>query len=377
MFSITRCLTVFVTLVLLSASLSAQDLESATEKFNESVKRLRTAIRETKEYGARYYHSSVADSPKWGSLWQASANAGVKAEEDLKDAAMEILIKAAGPSEDVRRIADNIFRERYKDGQYELAYEIAKRLCEVDPLDSDLELNLARAAIITNRFDEAKKIADLNDELLSELTEKELSLFRQLDILKKNNDEEMEIRQRESTADELPRVELETTKGKIVIELLENEAPGHVGNFISLVESGFYDGIVFHRVVKSFMAQAGAYSMEAPRRVNYTIYDECGVADARHHFRGSVSMACVPGMANSGSCQFFITFVPTPVLDGRHTVFGRIISDMRIVDSLTVTMEMDSDGKETPIEDILPDQIISARVLRKSDKEYKPFRVAK
>jgi cyclophilin family peptidyl-prolyl cis-trans isomerase len=210
---------------------------------------------------------------------------------------------------------------------------------------------------------------------MADIPQEETGLFEQLDSLQNNFDRERKIREAEAAADDLPRVELETSKGKIVIELFENEAPDTVGNFISLVEGGFYDGILFHRVKKGFMAQAGGFSMRGPQIVNYTIYDELDSDNLRRHFRGTISMAKVPGEPDSASTQFFITFTPQPGLDGLHTAFGRVISDMKIVDSLQVTVAPDSEGVDQLIEDIIPDQIISARVLRKRDHEYKPNRV--
>ncbi len=81
--------------------------------------------------------------------------------------------------------------------------------------------------------------------------------------------QEQELRQKEAAADDLPRVKLTTTKGDIVIELFENEAPETVGNFLSLVKKGFYDGLTFHRVIAGFMAQA-AVRMAMERAVRGT-----------------------------------------------------------------------------------------------------------
>ena len=158
-----------------------------------------------------------------------------------------------------------------------------------------------------------------------------------------------------------------------MLELFENEAPGTVGNFISLVENGYYDGTIFHRVLRKFMAQGGGFSDPGKaKKINYTIFDECFKPDIRHHFRGVISMA--KGEApHTGSSQFFITTVPTPGLDQRHTVFGRVIEGMEVVDQLNETHISDKDsGAEIPVQDVIPDRILSARVLRKRDHEYVP-----
>ena len=137
---------------------------------------------------------------------------------------------------------------------------------------------------------------------------------------------EKAIRAREATADDLPRVVFHTTRGDITIELFENEAPIAVANFISLVKSGFYDGVVFHRVLPAFMAQGGDPQGTGSGGPGYNIRCECHQPNFRKHFRGSMSMAHAG--RDTGGSQFFLTFVATSYLDGKHTVFGRVIEGM-------------------------------------------------
>lgn len=179
---------------------------------------------------------------------------------------------------------------------------------------------------------------------------------------------ELAIRAEEKKVDDLPRVRLETSKGNIVLELFENQAPQTVGNFISLVESGFYTGIKFHRVLDGFMAQAGCPKGDGSGGPGYNIYCECYKSDFRRHFAGSLSMAKSEARDTGGS-QFFITFARTAFLDGKHTVFGRVIEGMDIVNSI---QRIDP---ESPDASITPDTIIKAEVIRKRDHEYKPVKV--
>jgi cyclophilin family peptidyl-prolyl cis-trans isomerase len=159
-------------------------------------------------------------------------------------------------------------------------------------------------------------------------------------------------------------VEITTTKGKIVLELFENEAPNTVANFISLVEQKFYNGSPFHRVLPVFMAQGGTRNGDGP---GYTIDDECGrrFPDARKHFRGSISMANIPNRPGSNSSQFFLTFVPTAGLDGGHTVFGRVVEG---IDVLANIQRYDPSDEKATIPEL--DKIISAKVLNKRDHAY-------
>ena len=110
------------------------------------------------------------------------------------------------------------------------------------------------AAFALNRYDVMKKILDKATEL--DLAPEAMDQLRQqMEEYEKLWAEEQEILAREAEADDLPRVKLTTTKGDIVVELFENEAPDTVGNFISLVKKGFYDDLTFHRVLAGFMAQ--------------------------------------------------------------------------------------------------------------------------
>ncbi len=97
-----------------------------------------------------------------------------------------------------------------------------------------------------------------------------------------------------------------------------------MGNFISLVDSGFYDGLTFHRVLKGFMAQGGCPKGDGTGDPGYSIYCEVNQENARKHFRGSLSMANAG--KDTGGSQFFLTFLPTPNLNGKHTVFRRSCS---------------------------------------------------
>lgn len=136
----------------------------------------------------------------------------------------------------------------------------------------------------------------------------------------------------EAGSGELPQVALNTSKGEIVIELYEDEAPNTVANFVSLVEKKFYDGLTFHRVIDGFMAQGGCPKGSGVGGPGYAIPCECYQKNARKHVRGSLSMAHAG--KDTGGSQFFITFDATPHLDGKHTVFGQVTDGMDVVDAI-------------------------------------------
>ncbi|MFH5805926.1 peptidylprolyl isomerase [Alienimonas sp. DA493] len=152
--------------------------------------------------------------------------------------------------------------------------------------------------------------------------------------------QEQATRQKQASMN-LPRVVFKTTKGDITLELFEEEAPNAVANMITLVESGFYDGTKFHRVIPNFMAQGGDPnsknddpSDDGRGGPGYAIDSEFDKPGARKHFRGTLS-AANSGPDTAGS-QFFLTHLPTPHLNGRHTVYGRVLEGQEVVDSLQI-----------------------------------------
>ena len=189
--------------------------------------------------------------------------------------------------------------------------------------------------------------------------------------------EELLVRQRETYDDDLPRVKLTTSKGEIVVELFENEAPNTVSNFLSLVDEGFYNGKLFHRVLEGFVAQTGGFDKEKNINVTaggpgYKIPCECHIPDARPHFTGSLSMAHAG--RDTGGSQFFITFSRTDSLDGKHTVFGRVIEGADLLDQLERTA-MTVNGRDQEFKNVSMDKIVTAEVIRKRDHDYKPRKV--
>lgn len=234
-------------------------------------------------------------------------------------------------------------------------------LHEVDKADEEILLTGATAAMITSEIELAEKFLKAA-EVAGVDESKVAGLQKAIERERLKVEAEMAIRATEKEVDDLPQVKIETTKGTIIVELFENEAPNTVANFVSLVESHFYDGTPFHRVIPGFMAQGGDPTGTGTSGPGYTIACECDVPDARKHFLGSLSMAHAG--KNTGGSQFFLTFAPTEHLDGRHTVFGRVIEGFEILPKITRT--------EGPQAGSSRDKILKAEIIRKRDHEYKP-----
>lgn len=124
------------------------------------------------------------------------------------------------------------------------------------------------------------------------------------------------------------RAVLHTDKGDITINLFENKVPKTVNNFVFLAEAGYYDGVIFHRVINDFMAQTGDPTGTGQGGPGYDFADEFH-QDLKHDRPGIVSMANAG--SNTNGSQFFITHVPTPWLDRKHSVFGEVIDGMDVV----------------------------------------------
>lgn len=139
----------------------------------------------------------------------------------------------------------------------------------------------------------------------------------------------------------------DTARGPIKIELYPDKAPLTVANFVNLAKRGFYDGLNFHRVIADFMIQGGCPEGSGRGGPGYRFEDE--TSNGVRHERGVLSMANA-GPSTNGS-QFFITHTATPWLDGKHTVFGKVIEGLDVVDSVAqgdainkITIEGDADA---------------------------------
>ena len=150
------------------------------------------------------------------------------------------------------------------------------------------------------------------------------------------------------------KIKLETSMGDIVIELYD-KMPVTAGNFKKLVEDGFYDGVIFHRVIDGFMLQGGDPTGTGMGGPGYNIQDEFTNTNLDENNRGTISMA--NSGPDTGGSQFFINLVDNNFLDGRHPVFGKVIEGMDIIDKIGKTQ---TDAQDKPLTEV---KIIRASVL--------------
>jgi cyclophilin family peptidyl-prolyl cis-trans isomerase len=233
---------------------------------------------------------------------------------------------------------------------------------------------IALSAVSENKFDVAKPWMEKHFTESPKPRPALGAIYQNLDALRNEWSEELRLREEDAKGEPLPQVSILTTKGEVVVELFENQAPETVGNFVHLVEEGFFDGLAFHRVLEHFVAQTGCPENDGTGGPGYAIYSEAQKPNARKFFRGSLGVALSQSDPNSGGSQFFICFLPTFNLNGQYTSFGRIISGIEVIGNLTHINPEDEKKDEEPK---VLDEIIEAKVLRKRNHEYAPHKVTK
>lgn len=358
---------------LFPGSLAGQDTR---QKLDQEIAEWRQILKDAQETSIRYFASDREESVALKEKYSDLINQGNQKVEILVPLAMASLSESKNPDATLIEFITRIQNKYFSEGAYDKSYALGERLLAIDNDNRVAKLINGRISVLTNRFEAANQFLKEHAELTEVFSTTEQNLYVDLPELTKKHERELVIREAEKGHD-LPQVELRTTKGTIVLELFENQAPDTVGNFISLIESGFYAETCFHRVIQQFMAQGGGFTVtnkgkKIAKHPGYFIYDEFHPTENREHFRGVISMANT-GELNTGNSQFFITTVPTPHLDGKHTVFGRVISGMDVVDALNVNYKSETD--EDPAVEIpgtIQDKILSTRVIRKRDHEYKP-----
>jgi cyclophilin family peptidyl-prolyl cis-trans isomerase len=363
--------------------------------FQQAFDMYKAAIRDIEKLQSEF---QTADAPKREQL-NATLSGQVAHAQSLINAMVEAALEAyrvaPNTNQQVTELLKSVARYYvvgrelpHSDGQidggdqFERALPIIKVLVEEGAADQDLLLWGFLSAFATNDYDLAEQYltqaqqAEAPDEATSppedaaKTATMEVigSLAPRIGQYRELWAKESSIRAAEAEADDLPRVKLTTTKGEITLELFENEAPQAVANFLTLVKQGYFNGSPFHRVLAKFMAQGGSKNDDGSGELGYVIRDESAKPNHRIHFRGSLSMARLPGIKDSGSSQFFLTFRQVPHLDGEYTAFGRVIDGIEVL----ADIQRREPGPDPAVNAALPkpDRILKAEVLRDRGHEY-------
>jgi len=344
----------------------------ARGEFDKLMEDWKVILKKMRELRTNFQTAKDDEQKKLTEEFDAEVAKGKALLPKLRDTAMAAYLETGSADPQLERFLLKFVGDAVDQDNFEEGMVMAKKLLDAGCTEKLLPGAAAICAFCTNDYVAAEgyfKTADAAgiltgfDTTISKLGAQLMPLVSTQKVLW---EKEEAIRKAEAEKDDLPRVKLTTTKGDIVIELFENEAPDTVGNFISLVEKKFYDDKTFHRVLAGFMAQGGDPKGDGTGGPGYQIYCECHKPEYRRHFRGSLSMAHAG--RDTGGSQFFLTFRPTPELDGKHTCFGRIIEGLDVLASIK---------KRDPEMDVgvVPDKIVKAEVVRKRDHAYAPKKV--
>jgi cyclophilin family peptidyl-prolyl cis-trans isomerase len=347
------------------AAVAADPNRPAAAEYQRLLEEWKTILKDLRKLKLQYQSGALSDQAEAQKGWTSLVEKGNQTVAALEAAGLKAYAEAPNEDPQLTRFLVKLADDAIQRDDYDAAKRVTEVLIAHQCPDKQILDSAAIAAYVLNDYDAAEKNFKLaKDASVLSTYGKELepTVKEYKDLWAK----EQAIREAEAKADDLPRVKMTTTKGIIVLELFENEAPDTVGNFISLVEKGFYDGLNFHRVLKNFMAQGGDPKGDGSGGPGYQIYCECYKPDYRRHFQGSLSMAHAG--RDTGGSQFFLTFKQTPHLNGKHTCFGRVIEGM---DVLAKLQRRDPQATSSAA----PDSIVKAEVIRKRDHAYQPHKV--
>ena len=355
-----------------SATASEETTSAARAAYNQVFDQWRKLLDELRLLQVKAREAEDAELPALKEEYAALIEKGHAMEPQLRDAAIAVYKEAPGQDREITQWLATIAKDYVEADRFEEARPAIQTLVDGNTTDPEAYVLAGTVAFALHDFEAAKQHFE-KAAASGVLSRQAQVMAAEVDNYIEYWEEEKKLREHEASApagQELPRVRMETTKGAIVFELFENEAPETVGNFIHLVEKGFYDRLTFHHVIAGLLAQGGCPKGDGTQGPGYHIYCECHPPNTyRKHFRGSLTMAHY-GQRDTGGSQFFITFVPTPQLNGQHTVFGRVVEGMEVLAKLTRRDPTKSEGLA-----ITPDKIIQAETIRKRDHEYVPNKV--
>ena len=343
-------------------------LKPAMAKYRQAQADLKSALREAAELQRKYLGIKTTDEEKEeiGEKLEKISKVVSKIHPKLFDLAEKAWLEEPSREDgEFLNFIIQVLETRMTVGEYERANAIMQGLIslKIPEILPDLYDAAGEIAFMLNDFEQAARFFELAEQN-KVLSERCAGFKKDLSYYRSSWAKESVFRQQDSEKKDLPRVTLDTTKGKIVLELYEDQTPNTVANFVYLVEKGFYDGKFFEQVIPGEGAVAGR-SLENPDGgPGWTIRDEFDATNSRNHYRGTISM--MRGEPNSAGSMFFISFSPIKDLDGKYVVFGRVIEGMDVLTKLQI---MDPTNPDPMAE---PDQIEKASAMTKRDHKYRP-----
>lgn len=352
------------------------DYSPETDKFKLALEEFRTGLKALRTAEIRYHNSDTKEQEsRYRREWYEALQPLFDLQADVLSAALEEFQSNPNGKQKLGHILFNTLKRNAEKDNFDGMLPIAKLLFEMNYPSTDLPQIYMQCCLAENDYDQAR--IPIQSSKLSIANPQ--ALLEQLDRLKEDWDLEQQARQRDLSGEPLPMAKIRTTKGDVVVELFENEAPEAVSSFVSLAEQGFYEYLDFFYVDNHSLAQTGCMKEDGTGTPPYMLPDENQKPNARKLFRGSLALSTIPNQPNSGGTVFFIPYLPALGLDNNYTVFGRVVSGMPVVANLN---RVKPDRKDQSSEDKKkeaksePDEIISIEILRKRAHEYQPTKIA-
>ncbi len=347
------------------------DYEPQTEKLTKAILAFKAQLKTLRAAQVMYHNcDDKAQEAKYRREWYEALNPIYQLNAELLQAALEEFQADPERRVDLGQILFKTLKRNCEKDIYEGMLPIAKQLFEMNHPSPELPQMYLQCCLAANDYQQARIPIESKSMTLANPA----AMLSQLDQLQVEWEAELKARERDAAGEPLPQAKINTTKGQIVIELFENDAPEAVANFISLAEQGFYDYSDFFLVVDRTLAQAGCPNEDGTGGPGYWITSERSLPNARTLFRGSLALAQLQHNPNTGGSVFFIPFLPAITQDTNYTVFARVISGMHALGNLNRVKparkdESEEDKKKPKLD---PDEIISIEIIRKRDHKYEP-----
>lgn len=361
----------------------ADDKSDLAEKYRASQKAFQAATTKIISVMNQYslaFNASAAEFEELDNAWFESLNAAHVARKDWITRGAELYASDMEEYKFVGMALKEMILYDITADRLDAWADVARILLKGDTskLDRDWMLSMITACLANNEYDEAIQLGGIlrtasETDPNQKLESWTLQYMDTFPSMKREWERELEFRKKDADSGQNPVVELVTSKGKVVIELFEDQAPNTVANFIYLIERSYYNRKSFFRVENLTVAQTGCEKNDGSGSAGYTIPGESTEENYRGHFRGSVALALGSTESgpdrNSGSSQFYICYMPLEHLNKEYTVFGRVIEGM---ENMSLLRHVNLANKEEKEGGANPDLLIRAKVIKKRDHEYRP-----
>lgn len=350
------------------------DVTPESPEFKEATGNLRKILRQLLELELRFHNSSTTEEEKrYRKQWYEMRENIWEPHRAMLHAGLAEYVASPEKKQQLADFLFNSLKRNVETDCYEGMLPVARALYENKYPSPAVPGLFALCCLADNEFEQARQ--PLGELIESGQAQPELQdIYENLDSLSAAWKEELNFQQADAAGPPLPQARILTSKGTVVVELFENQAPVAVANFVALAEKGFYDNMPLFLVLTNLLAQTGCPKGDGTGGPGYFIPAESDDLPKRRVFRGSVALNLLPDLPDSGGSQFMISYLPLSRLENDCRVFGRVISGMPNVarfNRIDPTAEKKKDDKPVEL-----DKIVSIEITGKRNHPYEPDRIA-